>query len=267
MKFVKSHAPYLPDDTLLSRRRLFPVLLAGATSVKADAPEPRRVTLRASDGVRVYAWHYRAAARTLPAILLFHQAGSNHAEYTPIAPRLAALGYHSLALDQRSGGRMWGASNQTASELGKDVDYRAVLPDLEAALEWPLLQGLPPQSIVWGSSYSAALVFLLAAKHPSAVAAVMAFSPGEYLGDNHSVRDAAAKVQAPVFVTCALDAEELAAARAIAGAVPGSSAVQFVPAHGGVHGSSTLRRDRNPDGAEENWHAVEEFLAGLQRRK
>jgi len=88
---------------------------------------------------------------------------------------------------------MWGQSNRTARELGKEVDYRAVLPDLEAALEWPPLQGLPSRSIVWGSSYSAALVFLLAAKHPSAVAAVMAFSPGEYLGDNHSVRDAARK--------------------------------------------------------------------------
>ena len=63
----------------------------------------------------------------------------------------------------------------------------------------------------------------------------MAFSPGEYLGDGHSVRDAATKVQSPVFVTSALDSGEIDAARA----VPGSSAVQFVPKHGGVHGSST----------------------------
>jgi pimeloyl-ACP methyl ester carboxylesterase len=154
----------------------------------------RPITLRASDGVSVYAWHDPATDNTLPAILLFHQAGSNHAEYSPIAPRLAAS-RHSLALDQRSGGPMWSQSNRTASELGKEVDYGAALPDPEEALEWPPLQGLPRRSIVWGSSHSAALVFLLAAKHPSAVAAVMAFSLGEYLGDSHSVRDAATKVQ------------------------------------------------------------------------
>jgi dienelactone hydrolase len=120
---------------------------------------------------------------------------------------------------------------------------------------------------VWGSSYSAALVFLLAAKHPSAVAAIMAFSPGEYLGADHSVRYAAAKVQVPVFITCAKDSEEVAAAQAIAGAVPGSLAVQLIPKSGGVHGSSTLRRDRNPVGSEENWQAVEKFLAGLPRSR
>ena len=49
-------------------------------------------------------------------------------------------------------------------------------------------------------------VFLVAARRPLAVAAVPAFSPGEYLallsqaGDEHSVKDTAAQVQAPVFV-------------------------------------------------------------------
>jgi dienelactone hydrolase len=254
-------------DRLLSRRELLPVFLSGAASMNADSTDARPLTLRASDGVSVYAWDYPAAGKTLPAILLFHQAGSNHAEYSTIAPRLAALGYRAAAIDQRSGGRMWGQSNRTAAKFGRDVGYRAALPDLEAALEWPPLQGLPRKSIVWGSSYSAALVFLLAAKHPSAVAAVMAFSPGEYLGDSHSVKDAAAKVQAPVFITCAQDSEEIAAARAIAEAVPGSSAVQFVPKRGGVHGSSTLRQDRNPGGAKENWQAVEKFLTGLPRSR
>jgi dienelactone hydrolase len=251
-------------DPLLTRRELLPVFLAGAMTLEADTPQPRQIALRTSDGVTVYAWHYAASEKNKPAILLFHQAGSNHAEYAPIAPRLAALGYHALALDQRSGGSMFGAANRTAGEYGKDADYRAVLPDLEAALAWPSSQGLPARSIVWGSSYSAALVFLLAAKHPDTIAALLAFSPGEYLGDTHSVRDAAAKIHAPVFVDSALDNEEIDAARAIVKAVPGSSAVQFVPKRGGVHGSSTLRADRNPKGAEENWQAVEKFLGGVR---
>ena len=254
----------LDNTGMTSRRDLFPLLLAGALPFKAATSEPHPITLEASDGVKVYARHYAAADKTKPAILLFHQAGSNHAEYAQIAPRLAALGYHSLALDQRSGGRMWGQPNRTASELGKEVDYRAALPDLEAALEWAPRQGLPQRSIVWGSSYSAALVFLLAARHPNSVAAVMAFSPGEYLGDDHSVKDAAAQVRVPVFITSALDSKEIATARAIASAVPGGNATQFVPTKGGVHGSSTLRVDRNPKGAQENWGAVERFLVSLK---
>jgi len=161
---------------------------------------------------------------------------------------------------------MWGQPNRTANEVGKEVDYPAALPDLEAALEWAPHQGLPPRSIVWGSSYSAALVFLLAARHPDSVAAVMAFSPGEYLGDDHAVKDAAAKVQVPVFITSALDSEEIATARAIAASVPGRNATQFVPTKGGVHGSSTLRADRNPKGAQENWDAVEKFLVSVGAR-
>ena len=176
-------AMYLP-----SRREMFPLVLAGAISGKAEVPAPRRIVLKASDGVNVYAWHYAAADRARPAILLFHQAGSNHAEYETIAPRLVTLGYHALALDQRSGGRMWGQANRTAAQFAKEVGYLSVLPDLEAALAWPVTQGLPSRSIIWGSSYSAALVFLVAARHPSAVAAVLAsftecsspkYSPGE----------------------------------------------------------------------------------------
>jgi hypothetical protein len=126
-------------------------------------------------------------------------------------------------------------SNRTAGAFPSDADYRAALPDLEAALEWSRMQSLPARSIVWGSSYSAVLVFLLAAKCPSEVAAVMAFSSGGYLGDTHTVKDAAATVCAPVFTTCARNAEEIAAARVPGGAVPGSSAVLFAPKRG-VHG-------------------------------
>lgn len=54
-------------------------------------------------------------------------------------------------------------------------------------------------------------------EHPSEVAAVMAFSPGEYLGDTHAVKDPAATVRAPVFITCARNAEGIAATHVLAG--------------------------------------------------
>jgi len=241
----------------ISRRSL----LLATVSILGKAAEPEPIKLYAGDGVEVFAWHYPAADDRKPAILLFHQAGSNHAEYSAIAPRLASRGYHCLALDQRSGGRMWGIANRTAEALHHKADYLEALPDLEAALTWPQTQGLPARSIVWGSSYSAALVFLLAAKHPEDIAAVLAFSPGEYLGQPHVVETNARQIRVPVFIDTAKDSEEIAVGRTIAKAC---NATQFVPRISGVHGSSTLRQDRNPKGAEENWQAAERFLNRIQ---
>jgi dienelactone hydrolase len=116
--------------------------------------------------------------------------------------------------------------------------------------------------VAWGSSYTSALVFRLAAEH-SEVGAVMAFSPGEYLGPNEPVRGWAGLVTVPVFVTSAGGAEAETACRIIE-AVPAATKYQLVPQFG-VHGSSTLRSDRNPAGAAENWTAVETFLKALAR--
>ena len=242
---------------LISRRS---VLLASASTLVYAAATPVPITLTASDGVRVYAWRYEQAT-TKPTILLFHQAGSNHAEYSTIAPRLVAMGYNCLALDQRSGGRMWGVNNRTAETLGREADYLSALGDLEAALAWAKSKGLP-RPIVWGSSYSASLVFVLAAKHQADIAGVLAFSPGEYLGEPHTVESAARQLNLPVFIDCAKDNDEIAIAHTLAQACHGT---QFVPKIAGIHGSSTLRQDRNPKGAPENWAAVEKFLSELPK--
>ena len=74
------------------------------------------------------------------------------------------------------------------------------------------------------------------------------------------MREAAAKVTAPVFITSASDPGEVAAARALLSAVPGAAKTQFIP-KSGVHGASTLLQTRNKAGAAENWDAVEAFLA------
>jgi hypothetical protein len=50
-------------------------------------------------------------------------------------------------------------------------------------------------------------------------------------------------------------------AKSILDASPSAEKTQFVPQIAGAHGSSTLREDQNPAGAEENWAAVKQFLA------
>ena len=234
------------------------ICLFAAVLFAAGAASAAPVTFSAADGVTVHADYQGQGGRAV--IVLFHQAGSNLHEYDPIAPRLQALGFDTLAVSQRSGAAQFGGANDTADGAGGDPDYLAAYPDMEAALEFA--RGKSGRVVVWGSSYSSALVFKLASEHPTGVVGLLSFSPGEYFGSAFSVKTAAAKVAAPVFVTSASDAGEIAAAKAIVAAVRGN-ATQFVPTRG-VHGSSTLRQDENPKGTAENWAAVEAFLAPLQ---
>jgi len=225
------------------------------------------VTLKAADGVQVFGEVWRAPDRPdgakPPVIVAFHQAGSNHGEYAPIAPRLVAAGFTVLAIDQRAGGELFGTRNKTVDTLGHSADFAAALPDLEAALAWGRQTAAGAPVIAIGSSYSAALVFLLAAKHPGELAAILSFSPGEYLGGTDTVHQAARQLTIPVLVDSAKSADEIAAAKSLLAAVPAAGKVQIVPQAGGVHGASTLRADRDPAGAEENWRGVLAFLASV----
>lgn len=219
---------------------------------------PTSIHLRAKDGVDVSGLVYEAE-QPKALILLFHQADSSKAEYATIAPRLAAAGFMALAIDQRSGGSLYGP-NETAARLTIRSTYDQAIPDLVAALEWGATQHLPV--ILWGSSYSAALIFEVAAEYPSDVTAVLAFSPGEYLGDPGVVARAAARVRVPIYVTSSPSEEEIRAARAILAASPSKNKTQYVSQHG-VHGASTLIESRNPKGASDNWTRVLTFLNSL----
>jgi pimeloyl-ACP methyl ester carboxylesterase len=108
--------------------------------------------------------------------------------------------------------------------------------------------------LVWGSSYSAALVFVLAARHPKEIAAVLAFSPGEYIG-GIGIAAAASRLVCPIFATSASDPAEEAVAAAILKASPTALKRQY-KAKSGLHGSSTLRQTH----AEDIWQAVERSL-------
>jgi len=80
---------------------------AASAQDKAQQGKAEPVTLQARDGVSVSALLYEAT-QPKAVILLFHQAGSSKAEYATIAPRLVASGYTALAIDQRSGGSLFG---------------------------------------------------------------------------------------------------------------------------------------------------------------
>ncbi|RTM15315.1 MAG: alpha/beta hydrolase [Bradyrhizobiaceae bacterium] len=227
-----------------------------ASALAGVSPKP--VGLKAHDGVSISGLVYEAR-QPRGVILLFHQAGSSKAEYETIAPRLVAAGFTALAIDQRSGGTLYGP-NETVSRLGKPATYKDAKADLEAAFDWALPRHLP--IILWGSSYSAALVFEVGAEHTNQVTAILAFSPGEYLDTTGAVAHAAGRIQVPIYVTSSSDADEIQAGREILSAAPARVKAQFAPKFG-VHGSSTLVEARNPKGAAENWAHVLTFLLAL----
>jgi len=221
---------------------------------------PRRPeNIKAADRLNIVGWFYESS-RPRGTVLLFHQAGSSKNEYDTIGPRLAAQGYDAFAIDARAGGDLFG-DNSTVHMIGESRPYAEAKQDMQAAIDWAKQRGKP--IILWGSSYSAAMVFELAKENAGAVKGVLAFSPGEYLGTPGEVKAAAAAVKVPVYITSANIREEVTAARAIYDAVAASGKQFFTPSAQGVHGSATLIAARNASGAEANWRPVEVFLRKL----
>ncbi len=215
------------------------------------------VEFSAADGTVIFGELYRAAEKKAPVLLLFHQARSNRGEYRTIAPKLVEHGYSALAIDQRSGGEMWHLSNKTVAMRGASTPYLDALPDLEAALRWTHEQLSAKRTIVCGSSYSAALLFLLTARHRDEIDGLIAFSPGEYLEKEGLVAREAAKLKLPILVLT--PPGERSRAVTIFNAIKDPRKRLVTPKYA-VHGASMLIRERSPK-ADLIWKDLLEFLA------
>ena len=227
-------------------------------------PSVSTVTFPTTDDLTITADLYWTGDANAPFILLFHQADYSRGEYLEIAPKLNALGYNCLAIDQRSGGAVNGVKNdiyQAAKAAGLQTGYTQAYPDLQSALDYVEKTYLPDQLIVWGSSYSASLALILASEHPNEISAVLAFSPGEYFKLNgKQVSEYAANITQPAFITSAKSEEK--SWRGIADQITSDGSVFLVPEGNGRHGSSALF-EKTPNYAE-YWTAVEQFLASLK---
>lgn len=222
-------------------------------------PAPETITFPSSDGVTITADLYPVKAKDAPYIILFHQAGSSRGEYLEIAPKLNKLGFNCLAVDQRSGLTMNKVENEThkdAERLGKGTDYLDALDDLEAALAYVRDELKAERIILWGSSYSASLAFVLGQKFPQDISGILAFSPGEYFPQIR-INQFAQDVTCPVFITSAQN--EAFRYQTILASLASYEKIAFVPSGVGSHGSSALWEAR--EGHEAYWQAVETFLA------
>lgn len=220
---------------------LLVTLGAGPWLLNAQA---ETVTTQASDESTVFGEsYYGDLGDNAPVVALFHQAGGDgRGEYAQLASWLNSIGLRAIAWDLRSGGDRFGAENRTAKAFPDGAGYCEAFPDMQAALQisYKVAKGAPV--VIWGSSYSAALVFSLAADHPDKVAAVIAASPasGQPMKEC-AIEDALPKVQASILALrprrevdfTKVQAETLIAAGAT-----------FHIVENGVHGSSMLVDER-----------------------
>jgi dienelactone hydrolase len=223
---------------------------------------PKTITFESRDNLLITADLYMTNNKKAPYIILFHQAGYSRGEYISIAPRLNEMGFNCLAIDQRSGRSARGILNNTAIEAKKlklGTEYQDALPDLEASLEYVKNELKAEKIIIWGSSYSAAMVFVVGDKYQDDVNGILAFSPGEYFQiENKKIEDYAKNIKCPVFITSARDETGW---KSMYDKIPSVNKAYYIPDFEGQHGSSALWDNYTSNNYY--WEAVNKFLETL----
>lgn len=218
--------------------------------------EFKTVQFPSADGLMITADLY-AAQKPKGFILLCHRSHFNRGEYREAGPKLAALGFTCMAIDQRSGMNVLGVMNETSTLAKKKrlpTGYLDARPDIEAAVDYLYKKSHRQPVIVMGSSYSASLALLLA-KDSDKIGAVIGFSPGEYLKGIPLAESIKGLVK-PVYVTSAK--KEATDVRKLMRYVGTQYKTQFKPKHEGAHGARVLWKATS--GHEEYWHSLNRFL-------
>lgn len=228
-----------------------------------DSSSTKTIRYKSADGLEITADLYMPLSKSAPFIVLFHQAGWSRGEYLEIAPKLNALGFNCMAVDQRSGGGINDVVNQTkraASEKGLATQYVDAIPDMLASIDYAKKHYAEGKLIIWGSSYSSALSLRLAGLQQDKLDGVLAFAPGEYFSrqgkSKRFVREGAKKITIPVFITSAKNEQKNW--QKIYDVIPSKKKQYFLPKTAGNHGSRALW-DKFED-SKEYWLAVKAFL-------
>ena len=215
----------------------------------------QKITFPSLDGLPITADVYYKEANS-PLIILCHQARFSRAEYKDIAKELNNMGFNCIAIDQRSGARIFGVVNETnrhALEENHNTDYLDAEQDIVAAVDYASKK-YKQKVILWGSSYSASLALKIG-KNNEQVKAIVAFSPGEYFGEKLILKNAIKNLNKPAFITSSK--EEAPDVTVLISEIK-NTVTQFIPQWEGTHGSKALWREIK--GNEEYWEAVKKFL-------
>jgi len=216
----------------------------------------KKVEFKSIDGLLISADYYEVS-NPKGFILLCHRSHCNRAEYRETAPKLNTLGYSCLAIDQRSGMKVFGESNETkdrAKAKKLPTGYLDARPDVEAGIDYAYKLNKSKPIILLGSSYSAALGLLIAPENRK-LKSLIVFSPAEHLKAT-ALAEAIAPISIPVFATSAK--AEIKDTEEVLRFVDQRLVTQFKPKKEGFHGSKILWE--SVPGFKELWEKLKEFL-------
>jgi pimeloyl-ACP methyl ester carboxylesterase len=177
------------------------ILILIASLILIPATEKKKITFLSRDSLEITADVY-IATEDYPYLILFHQEGSSRGEYNETALKFLKLNFNCLAVDLRSGNNSNYVRNETARKAMQTFKPSRFLDagnDIEAAIEYAY--NINNQNVILvGSSYSASLCMVIGNRNPH-VKAVIAFSPGEYFGNDLRLEEELDTFRIPLFVT------------------------------------------------------------------
>ena len=220
----------------------------------------KTLQFKSKDGLLITADFY-SVEQPNGLILLCHRSHCNRGEYGETAPKLNKFGFSCLAIDQRSGMKVFGVINETsalAKQNGLPTGYLDAKQDIEAAVDYAYKLNSNSPIIIFGSSYSASLA-LLVSTETEKVKAVIAFSPGEYL-KGIKLAEEMKSLTKPIFAIGAR--KELDEVKKVLRFVNSKNITLFMPKVDGFHGSKTLWE--SVKGHETFWKPLEQFFLKIQ---
>lgn len=168
-------------------RRLLGVLAIMAAAQSAWAVEPKVVSFRAADGLRIAADYYPPPAAEhapAPMALLLHMYKSDRSAWRPLIPALHDAGFAVLAIDMRGhGGSATTGTRQQVDERDTQV-FRDMQHDVRGAYDWLVKQDTVDRArfVIVGASVGCSVALQYAVDDRS-VDAIVCLSPGtNYLG-------------------------------------------------------------------------------------
>ena len=214
------------------------------------------MSIKPKDGLELTADYY-PNDKADKVIILFHQADYSRGEYKEIAPRLVQEGFACLAVDLRSGGLVNEVFNETAKRAqGQSLTTEFIdsKPDMREAINY-VAANTDKEIYIWGSSYSAGLALIVG--RDERVKKVIAFSPGEYFQTPEYLRQEAAALNKPSFITGGI-AEYDNVVKPIIDVMIPHHVTAHKPTGISDHGSKTL--NINAASTDETWAALLSFL-------
>lgn len=222
------------------------------------------ITFPSKDGLVITADTY-IIDDTSDFMVLYHQAEWSRGEYNKTALKFNALGYNVMAVDLRSGLEVNNVVNETAKRAiegdypmsGEDSGM-----DVQASIEYVRDEFECDSIYILGSSYSGALVLVVAPEYGDLIKGVLTFSPGiSLMWNDKKVAENVVDLKVPVFLSS--NKSEVYKNEFLMPNISSEIKVLHDPEGRGRHGASVLW-DSVKD-SDEYWEALTAFLNDINQ--